>query len=438
MSETLHNDPIDIQSSTGNFYEDLSTEFRNNIIPPVQIILKEPAEVSSNTGLDTKNLSDLDIIDKANQPKLVPLKTIEWRLRFNKSDPLYAEYSRRDERQTTRLEKIYKNTATFDDIKNWYLDIGAEYTLFEQTKNKDTALSEAMRAYLVHGAYKVISQLESPDNNEFQVIGGTDPVMKDKRILAANMLHEAIMISFINETDSDEIDKLIRISFFLYRQVEATGNSSAKEDALAHMRDLLAFQMYRFGEGKTDEDKDEKDRAQKIKKQKNYSLALLDLAEKNNDPGATSEATIGLILDRAIERGHAHSDLLYRKSFLREDMGFDGYTRNGLKKKAFDGLVYIAHLDPLTYERITNEFVPIQIKTKYDPGQSGIYSEEVMKISISEYDMRDDGHWLPLRERLRSLIRTEPKLAIENFFGGKEFQNGQGKKIKDLLDVSFY
>lgn len=408
---------------------------------PPEIVIKKPNEVMQSTGLSEQDLNAIRGLDSLFKSRLTPLSTIDWRSRFDKNDPLYEQYAAKDKRQSDHLRAIREGTAGFEVVEDWYRSLGAEFDLFAQSHNHDKTQSETMRAYLVRGAFEIIATLDNPDKNQFVALRGNkdakkEPVYKDRRNLAANMLQEAAIIGFLNDADSKEINFVMQLASKLYHQVERTGHPGDTEDAMAHLRDIVAFDIFRYSDDTTDMGRMKLAKAKKFKRDYDASRKLLDQAVRDEDIGAVNEATVAFAFDRAIELYHAESQLYYRKSFLREDIPRDDYHRHKRDKKALDSVVYIANIDPTTNARTIDEDWAIQIKTKYDPSRSGIYSSEIGKVIMGEYDFdAATNEWARPEKRLRNRIFSPDteRLAIQSFFNGSAFSTPQGARIKSIL-----
>lgn len=242
-----------------------------------------------------------------------------------------------------------------------------------------------MRMYLIKSALMVIEGIK--DNNvEFTILQNK---MTDKRTFAANLLMEAAITGLNNGADPIETLTLLETSKSLLSKV-ILSQSPHKDEASMYFRDATYQQLFLLLE-QDQSDVKTKSTVQNLQNQlenigspEMQIIQRLQANEANAEIiGESSEALASLILRSSIKK-RAGDILLARKAFLREDMPFDGYVRNGerrIRNVAADLVVYI-----YTYDNednlILDNRIPLQVKFTGVNVQENEYDRRVKIVEI--------------------------------------------------------
>lgn len=366
-----------------------------------------PTNNEALTGVSAKQREYLQSLTV--DPNLPVISTIEWGNRMHAInrqdlfDEYRAEYTEeidsngnrakvftgggKDYQQSERIEKIRNGEANFEDIKQWYFQLGAEPDIFEPQGNKleDIKSSNSMRMYLIKSALMVIEGIK--DNNvEFRILQNK---ITDKRTFAANLLMEAAITGLNNGADPIETLTLLETSKSLLSKV-ILSQSPHKDEASMYFRDATYQQLFLLLE-QDQSDAKTKSTVQNLQNQlenigspEMQIIQRLQANEANAEIiGESSEALASLILRSSIKK-RAGDILLARKAFLREDMPFDGYVRNGerrIRNVAADLVVYI-----YTYDNednlILDNRIPLQVKFTGVNVQENEYDRRVKIVEI--------------------------------------------------------
>jgi len=365
---------------------------KENITGVSQDQLQKLTEVVDNYG----GLAEISTIEwgnrmhEKNRLDLFDEYRAEYRIVVDENGDTRREYTGRgkDYQQSERLEKIRSGEARFDDLKEWYFQLGAEPDIFEPQGNKpeDLISSNSIRMYLVKSAQMIIDGIKD-DNTEFQILRNKS---SDKRTLAANMLMEAAILGLNNGAEPEETLKLLDTSINLLEKVINSQNTHTDEARL-YIKDAIRskiFLLKQLDQKDPEIKKDLDNAASRLDKIGDPELQIINklyTKEKTNEIiGEASEALVSLILQNAI-RKTAGDIILARKAFLREDMPADWYIRNGERRMnnvAADLIVYVYSYDD--DDLILNKRVPLQIKFTGDKLNETDYDRRVKIIKIED------------------------------------------------------